>query len=112
MAKDYKALADTIVKLVGGSDNVVGLAHCMTRLHFSLKNADGANTAELEKTPGVLKVIKTEERYMVIIGLEVNHVYDAIMSNYSIKEKPLGQDKKPGFFAALSDITSGLFAKR
>ena len=34
MAKDYNALAKTVVELVGGEENVISLAHCMTRLRF------------------------------------------------------------------------------
>ena len=32
MAKDYNVLAKSIVELVGGEENVVSLAHCVTRL--------------------------------------------------------------------------------
>lgn len=38
MAKDYNALAKSIIELVGGEENVVSLAHCMTRLRFKLKD--------------------------------------------------------------------------
>ena len=31
MAKDYNAPAKSIIELVGGEENVVSLAHCMTR---------------------------------------------------------------------------------
>ena len=38
MAKDYNVLAKSIVELVGGEENVVSLAHCVTRLRFKLKD--------------------------------------------------------------------------
>lgn len=44
MAKDYNALAKTVVELVGGEENVISLAHCMTRLRFKLKDESKANT--------------------------------------------------------------------
>ena len=37
MAK-YTQLAADIVKNVGGKENVVSLAHCITRLRFKLKD--------------------------------------------------------------------------
>ncbi|MER2146996.1 MAG: PTS transporter subunit EIIB, partial [Aerococcus urinaeequi] len=42
--KDYKALANDIVKNVGGEENVDGLRHCVTRLRFNLKDESKANT--------------------------------------------------------------------
>lgn len=44
MAKDYNALAKSIIELVGGEENVVSLAHCMTRLRFKLKDHSKAKT--------------------------------------------------------------------
>jgi len=111
MVKDYKALADCIVSLVGGKDNIQGLTHCMTRLHFKLKDESIADTAALEKTEGVLKVIISNGRYMVIIGLEVLKVYDEIVGNYPIQREELAPEKKPGFFSTLSDIFAGAFSR-
>ena len=51
MAKDYNALAKTVVELVGGEENVISLAHCMTRLRFKLKDESKANTEKLNSTP-------------------------------------------------------------
>lgn len=48
MAKDYNALAKSIIELVGGEENVVSLAHCMTRLRFKLKDHSKAKTDELK----------------------------------------------------------------
>lgn len=38
MAKNYDALADSVVELVGGKDNVRSVVHCITRLRFNLKD--------------------------------------------------------------------------
>ena len=37
MAGKYDALADIIVKNVGGKDNISNLTHCVTRLRFNLR---------------------------------------------------------------------------
>ena len=51
MAKDYNVLAKSIVELVGGEENVVSLAHCVTRLRFKLKDVSLAKTEEIKKPP-------------------------------------------------------------
>ena len=39
MAKDYAGIAKTVLKLVGGEENVAHLEHCSTRLRFSIADA-------------------------------------------------------------------------
>ena len=38
MKKDYSKLAENIIELIGGDNNVVSLFHCATRLRFALKD--------------------------------------------------------------------------
>lgn len=45
---DYKALAETILELVGGEENVTSVGHCATRLRLVLKDEAKAKTAELK----------------------------------------------------------------
>lgn len=53
---DYKRLAEQILELVGGKENVSGLVHCATRLRFNLKDESKAQTDALKKTKGVVGV--------------------------------------------------------
>lgn len=84
MAKDYNALAKTIVELVGGEENVISLAHCVTRLRFKLKDESRANTEKLNSTQGVIKVMQAGGQYQVVIGTDVGDVYDVILKNTHI----------------------------
>ncbi|MDU3492226.1 MAG: PTS transporter subunit EIIB, partial [Limosilactobacillus fermentum] len=58
MAKNYEALAKTILQDVGGRDNVNSVAHCTTRLRFKLKDIKKANDDDLKDTDGVVTVVK------------------------------------------------------
>lgn len=124
MAKDFDKLSKDIVRLVGGEENVKSLTHCITRLRFVLKDESLAKTEELNATPGVLKVVKSAGQYQVVIGNDVNDVFDAVMRNSNIKsngavegnkeaaadlalEEEKGGKKK--FFDIFVDTISGIF---
>ena len=57
MANKYDALAASIIQDVGGKENVVNLAHCFTRLRFTLKDESKVNQEELRKLQGVIQLI-------------------------------------------------------
>lgn len=120
MAKDYNALAKTVVELVGGEENVISLAHCMTRLRFKLKDESKANTEKLNSTPGVIQVMQAGGQYQVVIGTDVTDVYDAILAGTKIKaasseQAPVQEtesdtpEKKESMVATLIDIVSSIF---
>lgn len=79
MAKNYDALAKTIIEDVGGKDNVISVVHCTTRLRFKLKDEKKANDDALKDTDGVVTVVKAGGQYQVVIGNEVADVYEAVL---------------------------------
>lgn len=89
--KDYKALANDIVKNVGGEENVDGLRHCVTRLRFNLKDESKADTDTIKQLDGVVTVMKASGQYQVVIGNEVSNVYEAIVESTN-----LGGDESNG----------------
>lgn len=114
--KDYPQLARDIVALVGGEENVISLAHCVTRLRFKLKDESIARTEEIEALKGVLQVMKASGQYQVVIGTDVTQVYDeigrqtAILSSNGNKaqETNENQEKKTPLNVAI-DTISGIF---
>lgn len=54
----YEKLSKNIIEAVGGSNNIVTLQHCMTRLRFTLKDESKANDQKIEAIDGVLSLIK------------------------------------------------------
>ncbi|EAA2490633.1 hypothetical protein DNJ30_23980, partial [Salmonella enterica subsp. enterica] len=38
MAKNYAALASSVITALGGVDNISAVTHCMTRLRFVIKD--------------------------------------------------------------------------
>lgn len=79
MASKYDGLARIIIQNVGGKSNIISVAHCITRLRFMLKDESKANKEVLESTDGVIKVMQAGGQYQVVIGNQVNDVYDAVL---------------------------------
>lgn len=93
MSRNYNDLADSIVTLVGGEQNINSLYHCITRLRFKLKDISIAqqNTSKIKELAGVLSVVEANNQYQVVIGNEVENVFNTIMARYNIKSA-LGSD--------------------
>lgn len=88
MAKklDYKQIAADIVRLVGGTENIQTVAHCMTRLRFVLKDLDKADQAALKKVDAVLGVTYASGQFMVILGQNLLPVYDHVVGDFSLSQ--------------------------
>ena len=73
----YETLAQEIVKNIGGSDNVISLTHCITRLRFKLKDESIAKDEVLKNLDGVVTVMKSGGQYQVVIGNAVASFIDS-----------------------------------
>ncbi|ANS75763.1 PTS beta-glucoside transporter subunit IIABC [Paenibacillus yonginensis] len=74
-----KETATSIIKLVGGSQNISSLIHCATRLRFELHDSSKADREALKALPKVLGVMDAQGQTMVIIGPTVNEMHAEIM---------------------------------
>lgn len=113
MASKYDGLARIIIQNVGGRDNIISLAHCITRLRFKLKDESKANTEVLKATDGIVSVMRAGGQYQVVIGNHVADVYDVVCEHAHITgETPQGGDGEPekmSVGARVMDIISGVF---
>lgn len=109
---NYENLAKSILKKVGGENNISNLTHCATRLRFNLKDKSKANTEELKNTQGVMGVVDKGGQYQVIIGNDVNNVYKEIIKISNIESQNSdvsneADDRKP--IAKIIDTITGIF---
>jgi beta-glucoside PTS system EIICBA component len=109
---NYENLAKSILKKVGGENNISNLTHCATRLRFNLKDKSKANTEELKTTQGVMGVVDKGGQYQVIIGNDVNNVYKEIIKISNIESQNShvsneADDRKP--IAKIIDTITGIF---
>lgn len=76
-----QALAEDIVRGVGGPENIESLTHCATRLRFQLHDADRVDRAGLDALPGVMGTVpQSGDRFQVVVGGAVAGVFANIMS--------------------------------
>lgn len=107
--KNYDYLAEKIVTNVGGTDNIVGLTHCVTRLRFRLKDESKADREKLMEQNGVLSVVLGNGQYQVVVGNAVKDIFDTIQNRYVIeKSEGVSEEKKNGnwFMRALNTMSA------
>lgn len=106
---DYKQTAAEIVRYIGGKENISHLEHCSTRLRFTLKDEDLSDIAALEKVDGVVGV-RQNVQTQVIIGNEVNEVYDEVQKLVgTIDSGTTGPKKKQKLGSLVLDFIISVF---
>lgn len=75
----FDATARDIIAGVGGAGNVNSVIHCITRVRFYLKDDTIPDDAAVADIDGVIDVARAGGQYQVVIGPEVNDVYDAVV---------------------------------
>ena len=93
MAKNYDVLADSVVELIGGKDNVRFFTHCVTRLRFNVKDRSIVKMDEIKDLPGVAGAQWSGEQLQIIIGQDVGSVYELICKKHGFaSEKAVEAD--------------------
>lgn len=81
--KDVEELHD----LVGGSENILKLTHCISRMRFSLKDINLAKTDIIKSKSWAQGVITNSGEYQVIIGTKISEFYDLYCKTNSINNE-------------------------
>lgn len=84
--RDYRPLAEKVVAAVGGKENIISVANCMTRLRFVLKDDSIPNEETVKSIDGVKGVMNKGGQYQVIIGTHVSDVTPVVRSITGLKE--------------------------
>lgn len=107
----YQAFNQQIIDLVGGKENIQAVVHCMTRLRFTLKDRDKADTEALKALDGVIDVVSNNVAYQIIIGTHVNDVHKELiemlgMSAAQASESAEAPKEKKNIVKAILDVIS------
>lgn len=105
----YTNFATSILNEVGGTENVINVTHCLTRLRFKLKDESKANEEVLKELDGVITIVKSGGQFQVVIGNHVNLVYADLCEILGITDQTSveNEEEKPkGIVNRLIDIIS------
>lgn len=76
---EHKDVARRVLTAIGGEQNIVGVAHCATRLRMVLKDMDKVDTAALDNDPDLKGTFETGGMFQVIVGPgDVDIVFDEL----------------------------------
>lgn len=109
MSKQYAALAQDLVRLVGGKENVSNAFHCQTRIRFSLVDEGKADQAAIEAHEGVISVLKSGGQFQVVIGTHVADVFEEVEPLLDLQDVSEAPEEKKNVFEAIIDFISGTF---
>lgn len=73
---DNKSIAQEILRLLGGRENVLSNAACMTRLRVGVKDLSKADLAAIKSLDGVLGLVESETVQIVLGPGKVNRVLE------------------------------------
>ena len=92
--KRYEKIAADIVRLVGGRDNIIGVAHCATRLRQVLEDNDKADIKAIETVDLAKGVFVAGDQLQIIFGAGlVNDVCQVLAESIHMDSMSLGDLK-------------------
>ncbi|MEF3331409.1 PTS transporter subunit EIIC [Oceanobacillus oncorhynchi] len=91
-------LADQLLSLMGGSDNVVSITHCATRLRPTLKDRTLVETKKIESLDGVTGIVDRDSGIQIIIGTHVGDVYKEFIKLWKSDDEAVPDDSENTHF--------------
>lgn len=92
--KRYERIAGELVRLTGGRDNILGIAHCATRLRLVLEDNDKADIKAIEDVDLVKGVFVAGDQLQIIFGAGlVNDVCQVLADSIHMDSMSLGDLK-------------------
>lgn len=113
-----ETLAQNLLDLVGGPDNITRATHCATRLRLVLKDEKQVQKEAIDNLDKVNGSVFAGGQYQIIIGLTVPQVYEAFTkamgTSMTNEESPAEEEKEENnlfnrFFKSLVGIMTPTF---
>jgi len=101
----------TIIRLVGGQENINKVWHCMTRLRFDLVDDSKIKQQEIKLLPGVLGAQLQSDQFQIIIGPKVNSWFEQLQEALGQTSQDRAENSKgrKSLVSLFMDTVSGVF---
>ncbi|MBU8788693.1 MULTISPECIES: sucrose-specific PTS transporter subunit IIBC [Bacillus] len=85
---NHKEIAERLIELLGGEDNIISAAHCATRLRLVMKDQEKIDQEKIEELDGVKGAFSSSGQYQIIFGTGlVNKVYEQFAKALQLDQK-------------------------
>ncbi|WEV51473.1 glucose PTS transporter subunit IIA [Lactobacillus sp. ESL0731] len=106
---DKHQLAQKIISLLGGNENINNYWHCVTRLRFTVNDDSKTNLSEIKKLKGVLGTELRNNQYQVVIGPGVDSLFSEVENILGQKESDNSNTTHKISGKIILDVISGVF---
>lgn len=89
----YQSDAETLLKEIGGKENIAAVSHCATRMRFVLNDQSKANEKAIEDIPSVKGMFTNAGQFQVIIGNDVPVFYNDFVTVSGVEGVSKDQSK-------------------
>lgn len=87
--KNYKEMAKQILEQIGKKENILNCMHCITRLRLTVRDKSLVNEEIVRNIPGVIGTQWSGEQFQVVIGQDVNTLYEVICEEINIPQEKM-----------------------
>lgn len=107
--RDYNKLAIDILNELGGENNIVTVARCTTRLRIVTQKTPDQAKETIAKMPGVITVVEKGGQIQIVIGTNVEKVYNAFIQLINTDNK-IAKNAQSGILNRVIATMSAVFA--
>ena len=107
--RDYNKLAVDILNELGGENNIVTVARCTTRLRIVTQKTPDQAKETIAKMPGVITVVEKGGQIQIVIGTNVEKVYNAFIQLINTDNK-IAKNAQSGILNRVIATMSAVFA--
>ena len=83
-SQKFEELAEQVMPLLGGRDNITWFSHCVTRLRFTVKDHGLVDKDGIDALKGAIGSQWAGDQYQIIVGPDVEEAYSAILARGEI----------------------------
>lgn len=106
----YTEFAKSVLSATGGIENVGGVNHCATRLRLTVNDVEKADLEALKKVAGVLGVVNRGQEVQLVVGTDVNNLYQEFIKLGNFKKGgKVNDDGSKSVWGSVIDFVSGTF---